>query len=173
MLERLNTTTCQTKTCSTRRARRVAALLAAAALLSLASGCQILDKKPKSGATGNKNSQSNSKTNTQSVITTPSGDRTVKTEPLAKGMDEVHRAKLLREQGLNEEALTQFMSAIEENPLLTTAYMGAGEILVEKGDLPAAEKNFGKAAELEPFNFNAQYWHARVLQDLQQFSKAI
>ncbi len=164
MLDRFNTTACRTSTCT----HRFAAILAAAAIISIAGGCQILDKKPKSAA-----STKTSKTNPQTVIPTASGERTVKSEPLAKGMDQVHRAKILKEQGLNEEALSQFLDAIEENPLLTTAYMGAAEILVEKGDLPAAEKNFGKAAELEPFNFNAQYWHARVLQDLQQFTKAI
>jgi tetratricopeptide (TPR) repeat protein len=51
--------------------------------------------------------------------------------------------------------------------------MGAADLQRSSGDLAAAEKNYGRAAELEPFNYNAQYWHAVTLQELGQFSRSI
>jgi|GEM_PF-1186651 len=185
----------------------LAASLALAALMAIAGGCQILDKKSpqqvgqqagqKSGqqAPGNKSGQGPGQsaagssgtgrspatasdamragTKQQTVVFAPSGERGVPSQALPPGMDEFTRAKILKEQGLTEEALNQFLAAIDENPLLTAAYVGAADIQREQGNLPEAEKNYAKAAELEPFNYNAQYWHAVVLHELQQFSKAI
>lgn len=142
----------------------MAALLVAASILTLASGCQILDKKPKNaGAKGVPGATGRPQT----------GNIRSQAEPLAKGLDSLHRGKLLKDQGLSDEALAQFLTAIEENPLLTSAYMEAGDVLEEKGNLPEAEKKFAKASELEPFNFLAQFKHAKILQELQQFTKAI
>ncbi len=174
--------------------RSFAALAGVVVLSSSLAGCQILDKKPnraprvpvQQGATqapgesspavtpaAAQSSAASTQAQQSRVVYGPSGERGVPSAPMPPGMDEFTRAKILQEQGLTEEALTQFLAAIEENPLLTAAYMGAADLQRSSGDLAAAEKNYGRAAELEPFNYNAQYWHAVTLQELSQFSRSI
>src|SRR5438132_10095258 len=69
----------------------------------------------------------------------------------------VDRASQLAGQGFREQALAELEKAIAINPRLTTAYLGIGEIHKQDGNYEAAEKNFAKAADLEPRNFDAQY----------------
>jgi tetratricopeptide (TPR) repeat protein len=85
----------------------------------------------------------------------------------------VARANILAQQGLDEIALAEFERAIAINPRLTPAYIGIGEIHKKKGDLGRAEQAFGKAAEIEPQNFGAQYEHGLVLQLLNRIAEAV
>lgn len=87
--------------------------------------------------------------------------------------DSVTRAKVLKDQGLAEQALIEFERAIENNPRLAVAYLGAGDIYRERGDYNAAETRYAKAAEVEPANFDAQYLHGLTLQLLERVSEAI
>lgn len=87
--------------------------------------------------------------------------------------DSVSRAKSLKDQGLTEQALAEFERAIENNPRLTVAYLGAGDIYRERGDYNSAETRYAKAAEIEPSNFDAQYLHGLTLQLLERISEAI
>lgn len=174
--------------------RSFAALAGVVVVAGGLTGCQILDKKPnraprgpvQQGATQSpgqsapvvtpaaaQSSAASTQAQQSRIVYGPSGERGVPSAPMPAGMDEFTRAKILQEQGLTEEALGQFLAAIEENPLLTAAYMGAADLQRSSGDLVAAEKNYGRAAELEPFNYNAQYWHAVTLQELGQFSRSI
>lgn len=89
------------------------------------------------------------------------------------GQEAVTKAQALVAKGDNELALAQFEKAIEVNPTLTVAYLGAGDIYREKGDFPAAEKNYRQAATLEPTNFSAQYLHGLSLQLLDRLSDAV
>lgn len=101
----------------------------------------------------------------------PATDRSKPIEELAN--DSVGRAKLLKDQGLAQQALVEFERAIENNPRLTVAYIGAGDIYRERGDYNAAETRYAKAAEIEPSNFDAQYLHGLTLQLLDRISEAI
>ncbi|MDX2131259.1 MAG: tetratricopeptide repeat protein [Planctomycetota bacterium] len=91
----------------------------------------------------------------------------------APGQQYVERAQRLQTQGNLEEALREFEKAIEVNPTLTVAYLGAGDIHRQMGDYAGAERRYARAAELEPTNFSAQYLHALSLQLLDRTGEAI
>lgn len=106
-------------------------------------------------------------------------DATTSPEPIAAqpsdhaGADAIYRAKLAQQKGDLEAARAEFEKAIAENPTLTIAYLGAGEIDREKGDFRGAERNYAKAVELEPGNFDAQYGHGLALQLLSRLNEAV
>ena len=85
----------------------------------------------------------------------------------------VNVGESLMSEGRLDEALQQFILAIEENPTLTPAYMGMADVYSERGEYAAAEVGYRKATELEPSNFDAQFNHGRVLQILNRLSEAI
>lgn len=87
--------------------------------------------------------------------------------------ESVTNAEMLRADGNLEAALAEFERAIEVNPDLTVAYLGAGDIYRERGDYPEAEKRYAQAAEIEPRNFDAQYKHGLTLQLLNRVSEAV
>jgi len=90
-----------------------------------------------------------------------------------RGVQRVETAETLRESGRLDDALTYFALAIEDNPTLTPAYVGMGQIYQELGNHYEAERRFRVAAQQEPRNFNAQYGHALALQMLDRVSDAI
>lgn len=90
-----------------------------------------------------------------------------------KAAESLARAKLLASQGLDDVALSEFEKAITINPKMTTAYLGIGEIQRKKGDFAKAEEAYGKAAEVEPSNFDAQYNHGLTLQLLSRVADAV
>lgn len=98
---------------------------------------------------------------------------TIPSDEPAPATDDATQARVLANQGQLGEALALFERAIEKNPLLTVAYLGAGELHYKAGDLPKAEQRFSKAALLEPSNFSAQYWHGLVLQELKRYPESI
>ncbi len=75
--------------------------------------------------------------------------------------------------GEYDDALQDFERAIEDNPRLTTAYLGAGEIYQRQGDYAGAEDRYGRAVRLEPENFEAQYGHGLALQFLSRLSESV
>ena len=85
----------------------------------------------------------------------------------------VMRAQSAEAAGDYEKALEEFERAIETNPRLTVAYLGAGDMYREKGDYKTAEQRYGAAATLEPRNFDAQYLHGLTLQLMARFEDAI
>ncbi len=85
----------------------------------------------------------------------------------------IAKAEDFLRQGQPEKALLEFERVIESNPRMTVAYMGAGDIYREQGNYSMAEQRYGKAAEIEPANFQAQYKHGLVLQLLERISEAI
>lgn len=87
--------------------------------------------------------------------------------------DSVSRAKLAQLKGDLDTARAEFERAIAENPTMTIAYMGAADIDRERGDFRGAERNYAKAAELEPGNFDAQYGHGLMLQTLSRLNEAV
>lgn len=93
--------------------------------------------------------------------------------PAQEAASAARRGRILKEQGLAEQALREFEKAIENNPKLTVAYLGAGDIYRERGDYPAAEEKYATAAELEPRSFDAQYLHGLVLQLMNRLGDAV
>lgn len=72
-----------------------------------------------------------------------------------------------------DTALQLFRNLLAENPTLTTAYIGIGEIHLEQGDFAQAEPAFERASKLEPENFQAQFGYGRVLQMLERYDEAV
>lgn len=166
---------------------RTAVMLAMLGLL--AGGCQSLDRyaKPDRGsarpapakvsasstgrapALGGADERPATTTRTTAPRTTTAG--TGAAPP--PGQEFVERAQRLAQAGRSEDALREFEKAIEINPTLTVAYLGAGDIYRERGDYASAERRYARAAELEPTNFSAQYLHALSLQLLDRPGEAI
>jgi len=91
----------------------------------------------------------------------------------ARGVERVETAEQLRDEGRLDDALTWFALAIEDNPTLTTAYIGMGQVYQERGNHYEAERRFRVAAQQEPRNFEAQYGHGLALQMLNRLTDAI
>lgn len=70
-------------------------------------------------------------------------------------------------------ALREFERAIELNPLLTRAYIGAGDQYRELGDPGKAEEKFTQAVKLDPNNPRIHFKRGQVLQMLGRVSDAI
>ncbi|MBL8962763.1 MAG: tetratricopeptide repeat protein [Phycisphaeraceae bacterium] len=87
--------------------------------------------------------------------------------------DAVSQAMQARQRGDLDRARAEFERAIAENPTLTIAYMGAADIDRERGDYRSAERNYSKASELEPGNFDAQFGHGLSLQMLNRLTEAV
>ncbi len=72
-----------------------------------------------------------------------------------------------------EAALVEFQRAIELNPLLTRAYIGAGDVLIDLDRPEEAEQNFVKAVSLDPNNPRTHFKLGRALQMMGRVSDAI
>ncbi|MEM7623354.1 MAG: tetratricopeptide repeat protein [Planctomycetota bacterium] len=83
------------------------------------------------------------------------------------------RGDALRADGVPTAALEEFERAIELNPTLTVAYIGAAEIYQDQGDYVTAEQRYRTATQIEPANFEAQYGHGFVLQLLNRVDEAV
>lgn len=85
----------------------------------------------------------------------------------------VSKARSLLSQGEYDAALAEFNRAIESNPRLTVAFMGAADIYRQRGDYNAAQQNYSQAATIEPRNFNANYMNGLMLHLLNKLSEAV
>ncbi len=72
-----------------------------------------------------------------------------------------------------QAALEEFKRAIELNPLMTRAYVGAGDASQDLNDPAGAEVFYTKAAELDPNNPRIHFKRGQVLQALNRVSDAI
>jgi tetratricopeptide (TPR) repeat protein len=77
------------------------------------------------------------------------------------------------EAGNDDEALRLLAAAIEDNPTLTVAHMKMADIYRLRGDYDKAEQAYANAAQLEPRNFDAQYYHGLTLHFLNRLAEAI
>lgn len=79
----------------------------------------------------------------------------------------------LTDAGQYDEAIAIFREILAENPTVTTAYLGLGDIHLTQGDYAAAEPVYARAARLEPRNFDAQFGHGVSLQMLDRLVDAV
>lgn len=82
-------------------------------------------------------------------------------------------AKAAKEARDYDTALGLFQEILADNPTVTTAYLGMGDIYLLQEDYPKAEPAYSRAAKLEPRNFDAQYGHGLALQMLNRFIEAV
>jgi superkiller protein 3 len=94
-------------------------------------------------------------------------------EPTPEQQARIEEATAAKDAGNYDTALTIFQDILAENPTITTAYLGIGDIFMIKQDYVRAEPAFARAAKLEPRNFDAQYGHGLALQMLNRFIEAI
>lgn len=83
------------------------------------------------------------------------------------------KGQALAASGDLDAALAEFERAIAINPELTPAYLKAGDIYRERKEYPMAEARYGRAAEIEPANFDAQYLHGLVLQLMNRVEESV
>ena len=91
----------------------------------------------------------------------------------ARAVEAVDLGTRLRDEGLMDQALREFERAIEINPTMTTAYMGAGDIYRERGDFESAEAHYAGAVRTAPGEFDPNYWHGYALQMLNRVTEAV
>ena len=94
-------------------------------------------------------------------------------EPSLVQIESLAEAEAAKEAGDYDQALRLFQEILAENPTITTAYVGIGDIYMVKKDYEKAEPAYGRAARLEPENFDAQYGHGLALQMLRRFVEAV
>ena len=145
--------------------RRTALAGLATALLS---GCVAHTKTP---ATDTNSAATKTETEPKDLV--DALDQAKPQRRLDPANEAVRRGNSLRAQGQLDDALKEFERAIENNPTLTVAYMGAGDIYRQKGDYAGAEKEYAQAATLDPRNFDAQYLHGLMLQLMSRASDAV
>lgn len=85
----------------------------------------------------------------------------------------LNKAEKLRAEGLQRPALLEFERAIENNPSLPQAYMGAAEIYRKQGDFESAAVRYKQAADLMPQEFEPRYSQGLMLQLLHRVKDAI
>ncbi len=94
-------------------------------------------------------------------------------EPSAAQAERLAGAEAASAAGDYEVALGAFHDILAENPTITKAYLGIGDIYVNQKDYRNAEPAFRRAARLEPRSFRAQYGHGLALQMLHRFVEAV
>jgi tetratricopeptide (TPR) repeat protein len=136
----------------------------AAAVACAVSGCQSLDRlmAPKYNPPSSPVRISRANDGRAPAVAAP--------EPASAA---VLRAQEFESQGQYEQALAEFERAIETNPRMTVAYLGAGDIYRQQGDYESAEERYAMAARIEPRNFDAQYLHGLALQMLDRLADAV
>lgn len=77
------------------------------------------------------------------------------------------------QEGKLDSALAAFGLALEENPQLTTAHMGMGNIYRERGDYELASRAYERATTLDPTNFDAHYYLGLMRQLVGKVQEAI
>lgn len=155
--------------------KSVASVLVLATACVPLMGCRWFDKSSKDTATGagaTPPAKVSPEFTGRAPEITPDSKRGDSSSARAGG-EELNKAQSLRLQGQYDAALLEFEKAIESNPRMTLAYMGAGDIYRERGDYGAAQRNYGRAAEIEPRNFNANYMNGLMLQLLNRLSESI
>ncbi|MEO1008951.1 MAG: tetratricopeptide repeat protein [Planctomycetota bacterium] len=87
--------------------------------------------------------------------------------------DALDNATALAGLGRAEDALAEFERAIELNPLLSDAYLGAGDQHLLLGNHEDALADYQTATEIEPEDPDARVKYGRVLQILGRIGQAI
>ena len=67
-------------------------------------------------------------------------------------------ARRLKSEGFTAQALAAFSQAVDDNPRLTEAYLGMGDIYRERAVYEEADQAYRKAVVSDPNNFDARYY---------------
>ena len=94
-------------------------------------------------------------------------------DPTGTPQEQLAEAQTATDAGNYDTALGMLRDILAENPTLTPAYVGIGDIFMLKKDYANAEPAYARAARLEPRNFSAQYGHGVALRMLKRFAEAV
>jgi len=83
---------------------------------------------------------------------------TVPTEQQEKAKVWADEGERLKQEGFTAQALAAFNQAIDENPRLTEAHLGIGDIYREREVFDKADQAYRKAVVSDPNNFDARYY---------------
>lgn len=78
-------------------------------------------------------------------------------EAQKRAQELTEKASELKSEGFSAQALDAFSAAVEENPQLTEAHLGIGNIFRERGIYDQADTAYRKAVVSDPNNFDARY----------------
>ncbi len=92
---------------------------------------------------------------------------------LPSAQERLAEAESASRAGEYERALGLLRQILAENPTVTQAWLGIGDIQLGRGEYAAAEPAYARAARLEPRNYEAQYGHGLALQMLSRFVEAV
>ncbi|MGB0767418.1 MAG: tetratricopeptide repeat protein [Phycisphaeraceae bacterium] len=81
----------------------------------------------------------------------------VEPEAAARAQALADKGAELKRDGFNAQALEAFTSAVEENPKLTEAHLGIGDIFREREVYDQADRAYRRAVVSDPNNFDARY----------------
>lgn len=76
----------------------------------------------------------------------------------ARAQARMAEAHAFLDQGWDASALAAFGMAIEENPNLTEAHLGMGNLYRKDGELHLAERSYERAVGIAPESFDANYY---------------
>jgi tetratricopeptide (TPR) repeat protein len=93
--------------------------------------------------------------------------------PTGDQLDRLAEAQSAHDDGDDDRALDIFQALLAENPTITPAYLGIGDIYMSRRQYENAEPAFSRAARLEPRNYDAQFGHGVALQMLERFVEAL
>ena len=95
------------------------------------------------------------------------------TDPTETQQLQLAEAQAATDAGNYDTALGMLRDILADNPTLTPAYLGIGDIFLLQKDYANAEPAYSRAARLEPRNFDAQYGHGVALRMLKRFAEAV
>ena len=81
----------------------------------------------------------------------------VSREAQVLALELTEQGEQLKAEGFTAQALNAFTAAVEENPQLTAAHLGIGNIFRERGIYDKADAAYRKAVVSDPNNFDARY----------------
>lgn len=93
--------------------------------------------------------------------------------PTPEQQVKIEEAQAAKTEGNYDAALAMFQEILAENPTITVAYVGIGDIYMDTESYDRAEPAYSRAAKLEPRNFDAQFGHGLSLQMLNRFVEAV
>lgn len=106
---------------------------------------------------------------------TPLGTERISRSPeaIALERERLTQAEQAKAAGDYDTALALFEDILRENPGITSAHLGVGDIQLEQENYEEAEVAFRRATRLEPGNFDAQYGLGVALQMLNRLAEAV
>jgi len=104
------------------------------------------------------------------AVDSASSRNNARDQRVAQNLDDARNALAA---GLDDQALAAFNAVLEENPDVTEAHLGVGDIYRQRNDYAAAETAYATATETDPNNLDAHYYLGLMRQLLGKVEQAV